>query len=363
MKICYDYEIFWKQIFSGVASRYYYNLIKHLSENQNLKLKVFANLYLNERIENLPSDLLIGKRIKKRIPFTGKILEKFNSIYCNYQISKFNPDIIHKTYYSNFLKKNKKSKIILTVFDLWHEKNSKILHRPKEYSLKISDHIICPSTSTKNDLSEIYNIDKKKITVTYFGVEKFENIKIKENIIDYDKPFLLFVGSRGRYKNFNNFVEAFSKSEKLYKDFNIICFGGEEFSADEISLFNRLKIVDSVYKEKNNDDQTLFTLYKKAKCLVYPSTHEGLGLPPIEAMSLGCPTITSNHVAIMEGVGNASAIFDPNDIFQIKQILEKYLYSEDRLKKLIDLGLLQSQKFSWDKCVEETLEVYKKVLD
>ena len=114
---------------------------------------------------------------------------------------------------------------------------------------------------------------KKKITVTYFGAEKFENIKIKENIKDYDKPFLLFVGSRGRYKNFNNFVEAFSKSEKLYKDFNIICFGGEEFSADEISLFNRLKIVDSVYKEKNNDDQTLFTLYKKAKCLVYPSTY------------------------------------------------------------------------------------------
>ena len=172
MKICYDYEIFWKQIFSGVASRYYYNLIKHLSENQNLKLKVFANLYLNERIENLPSDLLIGKRIKKRIPFTGKILEKFNSIYCNYQIFKFNPDIIHKTYYSNFLKKNKKSKIILTVFDLWHEKNSKIVHRPKEYSLKISDHIVCPSTSTKNDLSEIYNIDKKKNNGNIFWSRK-----------------------------------------------------------------------------------------------------------------------------------------------------------------------------------------------
>ena len=55
MKICYDYEIFWKQKFSGVASRYYFNLIKYLSYNQNLKIKVFANIYLNERIENLPS--------------------------------------------------------------------------------------------------------------------------------------------------------------------------------------------------------------------------------------------------------------------------------------------------------------------
>ena len=65
----------------------------------------------------------------------------------------------------------------------------------------------------------------------------------------------------------------------------------------------------------------------------------------------------------MEGVGNASATFDPNEIFQIKQVLEENLYSEEKLKKLIDLGLLQSQKFSWDQCAKETLEVYKKVLD
>ena len=363
MKICFDNEIFWTQKFGGISSRYFFNLIKILSNNHNLDVKVFAKYFLNKKLDDLSKNIVIGKRVKFKPPFTGKIFQKLNSFFLNNEIKKFQPDIIHKTYYSNFLKKNERSKIILTVFDLWHEKNSKILHRPKEYSLKISDHIVCPSTSTKNDLSEIYNIDKKKITVTYFGAEKFENIKIKENIKDYDKPFLLFVGSRGRYKNFNKFVEAFSKSEKLYKDFNIICFGGEEFSADEISLFKRLKIVDYVYKEKNNDDQTLFTLYKKAKCLVYPSTHEGLGLPPIEAMSLGCPTITSNHVAIMEGVGNASATFEPNEIFQIKQVLEENLYSEEKLKKLIDLGLLQSQKFSWDQCAKETLEVYKKVLD
>ena len=80
-------------------------------------------------------------------------------------------------------------------------------------------------------------------------------------------------------------------------------------------------------------------------------------------MSLGCPIITSNHIAIMEGVGNASATFDPNNIFQIKQVLEEYLYSNDKLKELIDLGYIQSQKFSWDKCASETLDIYKKVLD
>ena len=86
-------------------------------------------------------------------------------------------------------------------------------------------------------------------------------------------------------------------------------------------------------------------------------------MPPIEAMSFGCPTITSNHPAILEGVGDASANFDPKDIFQIKKILEEYLYSQDKMKKLIELGLLRSKKFSWEKCVEETLNIYKMILN
>ena len=61
-------------------------------------------------------------------------------------------------------------------------------------------------------------------------------------------------------------------------------------------------------------------------------------------------------------VGNASGVFDPKDIYQIKHILEKYIYSDEKLKELINLGYSQSKKFSWEKCTNETLEVYKKVL-
>ena len=161
MKICFDYEIFWKQKFSGVASRYYYNLIKYLSKNKNINLKVFASIYLNERLEKLSTDIINGYRLKNRIPYTGKIIEKFNSIICNHQIKKFKPNIIHKTYYSNKIKKNN-SKVVLTVFDLCHEKFSNYKYMPKQYSLEIADHILCPSKKTKNDLSNIYNINEKK---------------------------------------------------------------------------------------------------------------------------------------------------------------------------------------------------------
>jgi len=363
MKICFDSEIFWKEKFGSISSRYYFNLIKILSNKKDLNLKVFSRFYQNKRLDDISKKIVVGNRIKFKPPYTGKIFQKLNSFFLNREIKKFQPDIIHKTYYSNYFIKNYKSKIILTVMDLWHEKNSKIKHRPKEHSLKISDHIICPSNSTKNDLIEFYNISENKITVTYFGAEKFENIEIKKNIKFYEKPFLLFIGQRGRYKNFNNFIKAYSNSQTLCRNFNIICFGGENFSLEEVNLFKKLKVFDCVHKEKSTDDQTLFSLYKNAKCLVYPSAHEGLGLPPIEAMSHGCPVITSNHAAIVEGVGEAAAKFDPNNRLEIQNILEECLFSQNRLNNLINLGLLRAKKFSWDRCASETLEVYKKVLN
>ena len=363
MKICFDYEIFWTQKFGAISSRYFFNLIENLSIKSNLDVKVFAKFYLNNRLDNLSKNVVIGNKLKLKPPFTGTFFKKINAFFLNKQIELFKPDIIHKTYYNFNLKKQNKSKVVLTVFDLWHEKNSKTLYRPKEYSLNISDHIVCPSVSTKNDLVDIYKIDPEKITVTYFGIEKFKDIKIVNDHNNIQKPFLLFIGARGRYKNFINFIKSYSKSQRMIKEFDIICFGGGDFSSDEINLFKKLEINDSIHKEKNNDDQTLLKLYKNAKCLVYPSTHEGFGLPPIEAMSQGCPTFTSNYKAVIEGVGNAAATFDANNILEMQSVMEDHLFSDYKLKELIELGKKQSMKFSWEKCVNETLDVYKKLLN
>ena len=363
MKICFDYEIFWNEKFGSISSRYFFNIIQILNTIENVNVKVFSKFYLNTRIDKISKKIIKGNRVKLKPPFSGRIFQKLNSFFFNREITKFCPEIIHKTYYSKNINKRKNSKIVLTVFDLWHEKNSNNNYRPKEHSIEISDHIFCPSIFTKNDLIKFYNVDEKKISVTYFGIEKFENIPTEENIYKHEKPFLLFVGARGRYKNFSNFISAFANSKTLSHNFNIKCFGGENFSIHEINLFKKLKILNCVSKEKNVDDRTLLMLYKNAKCLVYPSAHEGFGLPPLEAMSLRCPVIASNHDAILEGVGNAAATFDPTNILEIQMILEKYLYSEEKLDNLKNLGILQSNKFSWNKCVEQTLDVYKKLLN
>ena len=358
MKICFDYEIFWKQKISSIGSRYYFNLIDNLFRYKELNIKVFAGFYLDEKIENLSKNVVFGKKIKKKIPLTGKITEKFNSVFCNYKISNFNPDIIHKTYYSNRLIKNK-SKVVLTVMDLWHEKNSNYKDMPKKDSIDIADHIICPSNYSKKDLIDIYKVDEKKVSVVSVGIENFEKCKNNNFTKHSDKPYLLYVGARGRYKNFNSLIEAFSSSTKLKNDFNILCFGGGNFTSYEQSLFKEKKISHLVIKSERIDDQALYNTYKNARCLIYPSSHEGIGLPPLEAMSLECPVITSNHEAILEGVGNAGVIFNPSSIEDIKDKIENTVYSNDKIKELKINGIIRSKNFSWKKCAEETIKIYR----
>ena len=97
MKICFDNEIFWKQKFGGISSRYFYNLIKILSENNDLNVKVFAKFYLNNKLDDLSKKIVIGNRVKFKPPFTGKIFQKINSLFLSNEIKAYKPDIIHKT--------------------------------------------------------------------------------------------------------------------------------------------------------------------------------------------------------------------------------------------------------------------------
>ena len=185
------------------------------------------------------------------------------------------------------------------------------------------------------------------------------NVEIENN---FKQPYILYVGDRKKYKNFLNFLKAYSISKNLKKDFCIVCCGGEKITPAERKIISELKIDISKIIQIDADDSILSNLYKKAAAFVYPSKYEGLGLPPLEAMSLGCPVITSNHEAIIEAVGDAAILFNPEEPEDIKDKIEDVLYSNDLKKKLKLLGINRSKLFSWDKCAEETLQVYNKIL-
>ena len=152
---------------------------------------------------------------------------------------------MHRTYYDDY-KTN--LPVVLTVYDLIHEKYYDLYgkdkgYRPKKKAIERADRIICISKNTLNDLGYYYDIRNKKTDIIYLGSDLLNFDSHQQiNIKNYDYRYLLFVGKRTGYKNFISLLKAYSNSKKLQKDFKIKCFGGGKPSKNEIDLLNSFKI-------------------------------------------------------------------------------------------------------------------------
>ena len=360
MKIFYDYQIFYWQRYGGIST-YFCNLIENLKFLNN-DLKIISPVYINELIggHNL-NNQIHGNKITKIPRYSRKFLRYLNDIYFEYYCFKNKADIIHHTYYEKIFDFGKK-KNILTVYDLIHEKslknNTKDYFSAKANAIAKADHIICISENTQRDLIEFYKVEKEKTSVVYLASSyNSQPLKKKDTT-----QFILYVGDRRGYKNFNNFIYAISLSSQLKNKIKVVCFGGGNFSKDEMVKFKDLGFKEKMILYYDGKNSELEKLYLNAALLVYPSKYEGFGLPILEAMSLGCPVACSNTSSLVEVGGNSVKYFDPENIENIKDSIEFVLLSESNQKKLIQKGIVQNMKFSWSLCSKETMLIYKNVV-
>jgi len=367
MNIIYDFTAFSLQERGGIT-RYITQLNNFFSKKSKIHSKIVAPIHKNIHLKDTDSNFALNIYLKKYPKYTKTLIEYFNLFYSNIYFGLKSPDILHQTYYSNhnYSINRKKTKLVITIYDLIHEVFYKDFgfeknHRPKLNSISQADYIICISEKTKQDLIEYYKVPDNKIKVIYLGTS---NLKIKD-FNDLNKswgPYLLFVGSRKRYKNFYNFLKGYSLSQKLSKDFKIICFGGGNFQPDEKKIFTDLNVkMDKIIQVDGNDDKLAF-LYRNASAFIFPSIYEGFGLPILESMSNQCPVISSNHQALVEVGGNAAIYFDPTSPESILTKIEDVVYSESISKTLKIKGLEQTKKFTWEECANKTLEVYNKII-
>jgi glycosyltransferase involved in cell wall biosynthesis len=362
VKIIYDHKIFYLQKYGGI-SNYFINLCNKVKLSHDAK--IIAPIHVNNYLEKFDNkNKLTFIKLQKQFKYTRKISNKIND-YFFYNYCRFkNPDIVHLTYFDKLISFKKKFKVIVTVYDLIHEIYEKKydFKYPKNFKstyLNIADEIICISENTKRDLIKYYDIDEKKITVIYLGVNKGTKYKEIKNL-NLDKPYLLFVGDRKKYKNFDNFMISFSKSDKLKKDFNIICFGGGSVSIIELKKINDLKIDTNNIKFINGDEFELNYIYKNAKAFICPSLYEGFGLTILEAMNMNCPVITSNTSSLKEVGGDAAVYFNPVNIDDIKYKIESVVYSDNKIFELRDKMTNNNNRFDLNFTAQQTLNVYEK---
>ena len=361
ISIYFDGQPFSMQKRGGI-SRYIYELKKGLAKNKNVNVSFFEGVSITDFSEHELKDGMyeycsnrdLGEKINDNIirnSLSKLMFEYFSDKHSIY-------DVYHATYYDSYDIKNARVKVV-TIYDLIHEKYSldRYISNNKKIILNNTDGIIAISESTKKDLIEIYGIDEKKIKVIYLA----NSISFKPDKKSYfDYPYILFVGNRNSYKNFNKFVEAYAQSI-IKKDLKLICFGGGVFSSEEKEIINRLGMIDSII-QIGGDDQILANLYANAEFFVYPSLYEGFGIPVLEAMHYGTPVITSNSSSLPEVAGDSAVFVDPSSIESMIDAMEKVAFDEELREMLSIKGKKREKLFSWNKCAAETLEYYNVLL-
>jgi glycosyltransferase involved in cell wall biosynthesis len=236
--------------------------------------------------------------------------------------------------------------------------------------------IFAVSHFTKKDVERLFHISDQSVEVVYNAIdERFRQGHATEADRQFigeryqvNYPFLLYTGRISPHKNVARIIEAFAAlkaeldKEGQFSELKLIIIG------DEVSRHPDLR--RTVIKSGVQNDvrflgfvpiDILRIFYDAAKIFVFPSLYEGFGLPPLEAMALGTPVVTSNTSSLPEVVGNAAVLVNPENVFDISRALHRVLLDKALREKLKQRGYEQAQRYSWDLSVQRIRRVYEDV--
>ena len=170
--------------------------------------------------------------------------------------------------------------------------------------------------------------------------------------------YVLFVGSRAAYKNFNNLLRAF-QSTGLHRSMLLLVAGGGPLTNVERALVRGLDLASSLIVIPQLTDPLLGEAYAGATLLVYPSQCEGFGFPPLEAMAAGCPALVSRTSSLPEICRDAPFYFDPHDPDSLERGLLEAIQDETARKRARERGTEVAAGYNWQKCAHQTLALYR----
>lgn len=233
-----------------------------------------------------------------------------------------------------------------------------------------ADRIIAVSEATKRDMVKLFKLPEDRITVIYEGAnERFSPVNNTELLdktrVKYNLPlkYILYVGTLEPRKNIPVLLKAFKRLKASGGiDHKLVMVGKKGWLYGEIfETVRSLKLDNDVIFTGYIGDKELPLVYSGAELFVYPSSYEGFGLPPLEAMSCGVPVITSNVSSLPEVVGDAALLIDPEDINELSGAMDKAINDTALREQMIKKGLERSGMFSWEKAAQETLGLWNRV--
>jgi glycosyltransferase involved in cell wall biosynthesis len=281
-----------------------------------------------------------------RAPFLGKL------------------DIYHPTHY-RAMPMVRAKRVVATHLDCIYERFpvfkhvKEVLHGKRSLYAK-ADAIICISESGRQDLLSFYNVDEAKTRVIYLGVSSLPRCPAAAEQLRQQlrRDYVLFVGRRASYKNFNGLLKALHRTG-LHASLDLLAVGGGPFTPEETALISELKMSDTIVHLPLASDALIGEAYAGAKVFVYPSVYEGFGIPPLEAMSLDCPVVACRAASIPEICHDAPFYFNPDDDESLDHALLSAVNDEEARRQAIERGRKVAAGYTWEKCGQETLALYR----
>ena len=363
MRVLFDYQIFVEQEYGGI-SRYFNSLAAALRTLPGVSTRIVAPLHVSQYLRLTEKGAVLGRYVRP-LRGTGRAIKALSRMASPLVTAFERPEVVHETYYASRPALHGAAPRVLTIFDMIHELHPESfpsgdpIAGRKRSAIARADRILCISENTRRDLLSLYPIPEDRVTVTYLGFGELPAPAFSAADLIGPAPFLLFVGRRPGYKNFLGLARAVAWRPSLRDHFRIACFGGGPATAREREALAGLGLAGDQVVFLEGGDEVLAALYRGAAALVYPSRYEGFGIPPLEAMFVGCPVVCSSTSSIPEVVGPAGQYFDPDDVESISSAIEAVLSSPSRRQELMELGHVRCRKFSWDRCSRETLAVYR----
>lgn len=364
MHVAFDPQIFALQPYGGV-SRYFLETALRLAELPDTRVSLLAFAHLNVYVKAARSDAIVGRAVAALPETLRPVLIRANQALARRWLSRHRVDLVHETYYSPAPTAPAGVPAVLTVFDMIHEKfpgyapRTRKVARAKRAAIERASHLVCISQNTRRDLLETYDIDASRASVVTLGFTPLPEGAARDAPVE---PYVLFVGKRGGYKDFQTLLCAYAGARALQRSHLLVCFGDAPFSRAELGLMDRLGVPRERVRHAAGDDAALGAYYRHAALFVYPSRYEGFGMPPLEAMSCDCPVVCTGAASLPEVTGDAARLFEAGNADALRAAMEDVLGSAARSAELRDKGRERVKLFSWARCARETRAVYASLL-
>ncbi len=282
-------------------------------------------------------------------------------------------DLVHATNHAAICPKPPGGRLVVTVHDLAFLRFPRLYPRAwralyrlgLRAAVRRADAILTPSRATAEDLVARTRVDPRRIHVTPLAATLPEGEREVDGVLARLKvrgPYVLFVGTLEPRKNLVRLVRAYRRVAAAGLPHTLVLAGPMGWGHDPLLREIALPGPGEIVLTGPLPEDELDALYRGASAFVYPSLHEGFGLPVLEAMARSVPTVTSRTSSLPEVAGEAALGVDPRSVSELADALRRVLTDTELAERLAAAGRARARGFSWEETARRTLDAYRGAL-